>query len=78
MVKIEAVVRDEDKNVQSGIKLWWHRTDGTLLYQTWEHKASGPIWYEVEAERVKVTDFMEYFIDKWGVGGFTITEVDEF
>jgi hypothetical protein len=75
MIKVETVIRDEDKNVQGGIHFYWNRTTGQLMFQTWEHKGSGPIWFEVQQESRKVADFLGYFLDNWGFDGYQLSDV---
>lgn len=77
MVKIEAVVRDEDNNVQAGIHFYWDRKTGVVLSQSWEYKASGPIWFEVKQLFPMVHDFLGYFCDNWSRGGYTISDITE-
>lgn len=77
MVKVQTVIRDGNNNVQGGVNFIWHRTEGNLFFQTWEHKGSGPIWTEMQIAPNKVYDFLGYFLDNWSFDGYVLSDVIE-
>lgn len=65
MIKVRTVIRDADNRVQGGVNFFWTRGMDTVLYQSWEHKGSGPIWNEVAPDPMSGTNFLDYLHECW-------------
>lgn len=75
MVKIETVIRDAEGQVQGGIDFYRSQGEQTILYQAWEHMASGPVWKQVACDPMAGDDFIQYLADCWSE--YTIVDVKD-
>lgn len=75
MIKIQTVIKDEAGQVQGGIDFYWTKGEQTVLYQSWDHGASGRDWKQVACDPMSGDDFVDYLHNCWE--GFTIVDVEE-
>jgi hypothetical protein len=66
MIKVETVIQDEDSRIQGGINFYWEHGADQVLYQSWEHKGSGPVWLQVAVDPMVGSDLVDYLRDCWG------------
>lgn len=75
MVKITTVIRDANNNIQGGVNFYRSEGEQTVLYQSWEHKGSGPVWNVVAPDPMAGDDFIQYLADCWSE--YTIVDVQD-
>lgn len=74
-IQVRTVIEDEDSLVQGGVDFYWVKGSKTVLYQSWEHRASGPVWGEVTPDPMCGDDFLEYLYENWSE--YRVLDVEE-
>lgn len=78
MIKVEANARELfEGNVASGIVFWWEKGSNVILYQTWDHRASGREFQEVQQTWTSASDFITYFLNNGWNDDYTIVKATE-
>lgn len=65
MIKITTVLKGEDGRPEGGVNFYWTPGDATVLYQSWEHRASGRDWLEMTPDPMWGNDLVEYVKQCW-------------
>ena len=77
MIKIEATHRELfDGNIDGGITMWWEKDSNVVLYPTWDHRASGKEFSEVQQTWTS-SDLLTYFMDQGWNDEYKIVNVEE-
>lgn len=77
MIRIDADSRELfEGQVASGIKMWHVKGSPVVLYQTWEHRASGKTYSEVQ-ETWTSSDLLTYFCEQGWNDEYKIVNVEE-
>lgn len=83
IIKLSVVYRDEDKNIQGGIDFFLPEGSVVVMYQVWEHTASGRLYDPVNPDAIGEMGLLEYFLEAWqdrpreSGDGVTHYEVDD-
>jgi hypothetical protein len=78
MIKVEANARELfEGNVDSGITFWWEKGSNVILYQTWDHRASGREYHEVKNTWTSADDFVTYFLNNGWNDDYIIVKTSE-
>lgn len=75
MIRVETVIEDEDSLVQGGVHFYWVPGSRMVLFQEWEHRASGPEWKQVAPDPMGYADFLTYLRECYP--GHRIVDVNE-
>lgn len=65
MIRVETVIEDADSLIQGGVHFYWEKGSNMVLYQVWEHRASGPDWKQVAPDPMGYADFLTYLKECW-------------
>jgi hypothetical protein len=64
ITRVEIVHKDEDGNVQGGVRFFHTPGNDVVLYQTWEHRCAGPEFGPVNPDPIG-SDMLTYLLDGW-------------
>lgn len=73
-IKIEAVLRDEEGNAQEGVDIYWTEGSTVFLFQSWDHRAAGRDWFEVQVSFFD-GNALDYFLEHWKSDGYSLVDV---
>lgn len=77
MIKLEATGRELfEGNVAEGMTFWWDRGSRVILYQTWEHKASGRVYSQVQFTYTS-DDLLTHFYGQGWADEYKVADVVE-
>lgn len=77
MIKLEAHERELfEGNIAGGITMWWVEGSPVVLLQTWEHRASGKTFGEIQ-ETWTSSDLLTYFINQGWNDEYKIVDVTQ-
>lgn len=65
IIQLRVVYWDEDKNIQGGINFLLPEGSEVVMYQEWEHTASGNVWQQVCPDPIGSQGLLEYFLSAW-------------
>lgn len=66
MIKVTVQSRElVDGYPDGGANFYWEKGSPVVLVQHWEHKASGPVWSQVEPDPMFGEDLAEYIKACW-------------
>lgn len=76
MIKVKALSRElVDGYPDGGADFYWERGSRVVLIQHWEHRASGPVWGQVEPDPMYGDDLAAYIKGSWD--NYIIVDVEE-
>jgi hypothetical protein len=76
MIKVKALSRELcDGYPDGGADFYWEKGSSVVLIQEWEHRASGPVWSQVEVDPMSGDNLAEYIGQCWD--NYIIIDVEE-
>jgi hypothetical protein len=77
MIKLQATSRELfEGHVNAGITMWWVPGQHVVLFRTWEHRASGRTYGDVQ-ETFTSDDLLTYFVKQGWADEYQVSEVTE-
>jgi len=78
MIKLSAEARELFEGQVAGGIVFWHQPGSrVVLFQTWEHRASGRVYSEIKQSWTS-TDLVDYFNLQGWSDEYKVTNVEEF